>query len=165
MTRQRNVVLSKGHNPPRYVDREIPTFEQGIFADGGPGKVFVGAQGSNPWILGSMYIGSNHVFNILQTKFQSGSPNVWFKLRLNRSGSSATQQGGTIDSWFLQQPGRQLDVGDVDTPLRSIRGPGTLFLYGFGGGSVSGTTSNRIHKTLGTQANLRYSGLIRGHVV
>lgn len=162
MVRRRNALLSRGHSPPRFVDEEIPTLEKSIFAEGGPSKVSPGAQGSNPWILGSATIGTNHFWNLLEAKFAAGSPNVWFKLRHNHSGSS-NPRGGTMDAWHLASRGETSAVGDHKTPLRSIPA-GTVFLYGFGAGSVSGTTSNRVHRTLGTRAVDRFSGLLRGWV-
>ena len=164
MQRKRSVILSPGHNPPKMVDRQLPTQEARIHGYGGPGKKVQGAQGTNPWVAGSMTIGSNKIFNLTLAKMQSSSANVWFKLRHSRSGSGATIAGGTLDEWYLQNAGRQIDVGDIDTPLRSFKGPGTLFLYGFGAGSLSGTTSNRTHKTLGTRGQDYYSALIRGYI-
>lgn len=165
MQRYRPTFLSPGHNPPRYVDKVIPTFETTIHADGGPGKQFPRAQGTNPWIAGSFTLGTNRVWNIVLAKMQASSPNVWFKLRHNHSGTNATAPGGTLDEWFLSAAGRQVDVGETETPLRSIRSSGTLFLYGFGAGSVSGTTTNRVHKTLGTRAVDRFSAMVRGYVL
>jgi len=165
MARYRPVAVSPGHNPPRMVDKVLPTYETVMQGFGGPGKQFPRTQGTNPWIAGSVTIGTNRVFNITLAKMQSSSPNVWFKLRHNHSGSNAQAPGGTLDEWHLAAPGRVLDVGDTDTPLRSIRTSGTLFLYGFGAGSVSGTSSNRVHKALGTRGQDRYSALVRGYVL
>lgn len=164
LPRTRQGLLSKGHNPPRYVDRELPTYETRIFADGGPGKLHPGALGSNPWILGSLTIGSGNIWNITFVEFTAGSPNAYFKLRHNRSGTNASNPGGTLETWYLAARGRLSERSAADSPLRSVRGPGTYFLYGFGAGSVAGTTSNRVHRALGSRAVDRFSGLIRGYV-
>lgn len=163
--RQRETLLSKGHNPPRLVDKEIPTYESRIYADGGPAKAPTpGAQGTNPWILGSMTIGSGNVWNMTYYQFTAGSPNASFKLRHNHSGTNATNPGGTLQTWHLAARGVLERESHADSPMRSIRS-GTLFLYGFGGGSVAGTSSNRVHRALSIAAGDRFSGLVRGYVI
>jgi len=164
--RKREQLLSEGHNPPRFVDRRLPTYETGVFADGGPAKVGgPRQQGTNPWILGSFTLGSNKIWMMDQYKFQTSSPNVWFKLRHGHSGT-ASVPGGTLDSWHMTARGALGDrSGNSESPLHAVRGPGTIFLYGFGAGSVSGTSSNRVHRALGTRGVDRFSGLVRGYVV
>lgn len=159
--RERKVLLSKGHNPPRFIDEEIPTYESTIYADGGPGiPPTPGAQGSNPWILGSLTIGSGNIYNITYYRFDAGSPNVFFKLRHNHSGTNAANPGGTKQTWHLPTRGFVENQAEKNTPLRSIRGPGTLFLYGFGPGS----SNLAQHRGLTGGANARWAGLVRGYM-
>lgn len=164
--RVRRLLLSKGHNPPRYVDDELPTLPVGIFGDGGPAKPFPRSQGTNPWIAGSFTIGTNRIFVMDQYDFNTGSPNVWWKLRHNHSGTNASVPGGTI--WAKHQPARGNLSGEDSSGkgILRIRGPGTISLYGFGAGSFGiGTTSNLVHRAMGTRGTDRYSGQIRGYIV
>lgn len=164
LSRNRQQLLSEGHNPPKFVDRRLPTFDVGIYADGGPGKTVLRARGTNPWTLGSITIGSNKILCIDYMHFEAASPNMWFKLRHNHSGSAAIP-GGTIDSYYLGARGGVTSIGGPDQPLLAVRGPGTLFLYAMGAGSVSGTSSNLVHKALGTRGVDRYAGKVRGWIV
>lgn len=168
--RVREQYYSPGHQPPVYKDKVIPTLEARIYADGGPGKLHPGAQGTNPWILGSMTIGSNKVWNIDLVELETSTPNVWYKLRHSHSGSASptssapgNHPGGTLASWHLAARGALNRQGDAMNPIRSIR-QGTVFVYGFGAGSVAGTTSNRVHRAIGIAATDRFSGLVKGHI-
>lgn len=164
-------LYSPGHDPPKYVDHVIPTLETRLYADGGPGKRFPGAQGTNPWILGTMTVGTNRVFNIDLVHLETSSPNVWFKVRHNHSGSAAptagapyNHKGGTLDSWHLAARGGREIVGRPQAPILSIRS-GTVSFYAFGAGSAAtsgGTT--QIHKALSAVAAERFSGKLKGHI-
>lgn len=160
--RQRQTEYSPGHDPPRYVDRSLPSLPVRIFADGGPAKTSFGAQGTNPWILGSFTIGSGKVFEAHTVDFHSGSPNVWFAVRNNHPGSNTRLPGGTIRKFHL--PSRGDLVRQDRNGIFWIRGPGTISLYGFGAGSVGGTSSNRVHRALSIAGGDRFSGLLEGHI-
>jgi hypothetical protein len=170
LQRRREVVLSPGHDPPRYVDKQIPTLEAVIHADGGPGKVSPGAMGTNPWIVGSMTIGTNHIWNIDLIQLETSTPNIWVKVRHNHSGTAAPSaaapynyKGGTLGEWLLASRGGREIVGRPDAPIRSIRG-GTVFIYGFGAGSVAGTSSNRVHRAMSIQGADRTGVTVKGHI-
>lgn len=159
LPRVREAVRSDGHPTPRFMDRSIPSWERRIFAEGGPGKTFPGASGTNPWTLGTLMIGSGQVFELTYFRFQTGSANAFFKLRHSNSGSNSANPGGTLQSWHLPSVGLQEAAVEPESPIRSIRGPGTLSLLGFGAGS-----SGANHRALPTTAATRFSGLVRGYV-
>lgn len=163
LQRRRRVLLSQGHMPPRFIDDYAPTYHTGIHGDGGPSKVGPRSAGTNPWIAGSFTIGSGNVWLLREADFHSSTPNVWFKLRHNHSGTNATNPGGTIRSWHLPTRG-DLNRNGEQRGLLSLRS-GTVFLYGFGAGSVSGTSSNRVHRALGTRAVDRVSAYVGGVIL
>lgn len=159
---------SPGHNPPRILDRALPTLRPGINGDGSPAKTAPRTQGTNPWILGSMTIGSQHIYALDWYKFETSSPNVWFKLRHNHAGNLAgstpsNQPGGTLMTWHLAARGARENHAGRDAAFIAVPA-GTVFLYGFGAGSVSGTSSNLVHRALGTRGVDRFSGHVRGQL-
>lgn len=162
-TRQRRVRYSPGHNPPRSVPDTLPTLEQSITGYGGPGRTNPRTQGTHPWIAGSFTIGSNHVWNISLIDLKSSSPNVWFMLRHNHSGT-ASLPGGTIDKWHLPAAGhRTIGPTGPNTPIRSIRGPGTITVLGFG--ARRALTGSTPYRALGTNTGHEYGATIRGDIV
>lgn len=162
LERTRRVRLSKGHNPPTYVDDELPTYESTLFGMGGPGKTFPRTQGTRPWLAGSMTIGSNHVLNVFAAHFNTSTPNVWFLLRHSRSGSNAANPGGTIAAWHLAARGQLDIVSEKDSPLMSIRA-GTVTLYGVGGRRVA--TGSMPFSSLPSSGSEMVSAKLRGYVL
>lgn len=160
--RTRRQVLSPGHNPPKFVDEVLPTFEQEIHGIGGPGRTFPRAAGTHPWIAGSLTIGSNKVFNVTHIHLESSTPNVWFLLRHNHSGTAAIP-GGTIQAFRMQSAGFRDIVGRADSPIRSIRGPGTVYVYGFG--RRNALTGSTPYAALGTNLAHSHAATVRGYVV
>lgn len=160
--RSRGMRFSAGHNPPKMVDSQLATRERSIVGIGGPGKPFPRTQGTHPWIAGSFTIGSNKVWQLEKAHFEIGSPNCWFLLRHSHSGTAAIP-GGTIDAWRFNATGRTDILGDTDAPLRSVRGPGTVFLYGFGRRSAS--TGSTPYLQLGSSPTIAFAAVLRGHIV
>lgn len=161
--RERGQRLSKGHNPPRYVDKELPTFEDDITAIGGPGKDGPeSGQGSHPWVLGSKTIGTGEIWQIDLVEFDANSAPAWFVLRHNRSGSHQGQ-GGTLEAWLMQNAGDRVIVGDEsEAPVASIREPGTVELLGFG--ARSRATGANPYGTIGTRPTDNFKGRLRGNM-
>lgn len=162
--RRREQQLSKGHNPPAWVDREIPTWESELTGIGGPGKDGPeSGQGSHPWVLGSMTIGTGHVYQVDVVELEANSAPVWFILRHNRSGSHQGQ-GGTLNAWHLENAGDRVIVGDEsEAPITSIREGGTLELLGFG--PRSRATGANPYGTIGTRTTDNFKGRIRGNII
>lgn len=163
IVRYRPMLRSDGHNPPRLVDKPLPTLEQLIFAEGGPGRGGAG-EGSLPWILGSIPLGSGDVLNLTFIHMETNTPNVWFKIRHNHSGTAAMDpRGGTMDSFHLAAKGGRSFISDPESPVRSFRGPGTLTFEAFGPrNAVTGAVP---HGSLGTRAQDAFVGELKGYIV
>lgn len=154
---------SEGHDSVRMVDKPLPTMEQQIFAEGGPGRGGPG-EGSLPWVLGSVPLGTGDVLNITLVHLETNTPNVWYKLTHNHSGTTqgTLPQGGTIDAWHLAAEGGRDIVGETEDPIRSIRGPGTVQLELVG--PRNALTGAVPHGSLGTSPEDAWAGEVKGWI-
>lgn len=160
--RRRPALLSKGHEVPKYVDDEIPTFETRIEAEGGPGGDE--GQGTNPWIAGSLTIGSGKVWAIDRIALDSSSPNVWYKFTHNHPGT-ATVPGGTLESIFVGSGGHLEIQGRRNDPVLAIRGPGTVQVEVFGARQNRSRSDGTLHEALGTNPGDLWAVLAKGRIL